>query len=587
MVLHRYQKNNVVRQEPCPSCRKDGRDKTGNHLMVFRDGNKYCARCEYLVKNGEEYIEAMITLEEVKEIPYKNISQIKFTEKDCKYWGIKSLCNEQTGEIEEVLYPSRLNGEIKGYKARVLSDKKFYGIGNLKNPSDFFGQHLWTSNRRIVIITEGEKDAVATWKMLQAKGKSYPVISLVNGANSARKDMEHHYQWLDGFENIVLCFDSDKPGQDAVESVIPLFRPGKVKVMRLPEKDPHDMYMKGMISEFFTSLSNAEARTPVGIVQGKDTWDKMQEQGDQICIPYPDGWDLMNRKTYGRRLGDLDVWLAGTGAGKTQVFRELSYHSWLVTKQEYQKWFGNSDFNFRNSSTGIISLEERVPTTVNGILSVHMNERIGLQLSSANTPWLAKMLNIDKEATVELNERRRLAWEEVFSDNRIHFLDHFGSMEEDSLYDKIRYLSKALNCKFIYLDHLHMALSELESGDSERGRIDNFISKLKRMTQELNIWIGLVVHLRKSSGKSFEEGEIPSGDDAKGSSSIKQWSDGLYAIVRNQQHPDEYIRNTSELHILKCRFTGSTGSAGFLHYDGDSGRMIPTDNPYELQQSSH
>ena len=37
----------VVRDEPCPSCREQGRDKTGNHLMVFDDGNKKCNRCGY------------------------------------------------------------------------------------------------------------------------------------------------------------------------------------------------------------------------------------------------------------------------------------------------------------------------------------------------------------------------------------------------------------------------------------------------------------------------------------------------------------------------------------------------------------
>ena len=38
---------NIVSDQPCPSCREMGRDSTGNHLMVFADGNKHCNRCGY------------------------------------------------------------------------------------------------------------------------------------------------------------------------------------------------------------------------------------------------------------------------------------------------------------------------------------------------------------------------------------------------------------------------------------------------------------------------------------------------------------------------------------------------------------
>lgn len=131
-------------------------------------------------------------------------------------------------------------------------------------------------------------------------------------------------------------------------------------------------------------------------------------------------------------------------------------------------------------------------------------------------------------------------------------------------------------------------VSEFAGDGDERRQIDTIMSKLKNLTQELGIWIGLVVHLRKTSaGASFEQGAVPSTDDLRGSGSIKQLSNGVFAIARDQQHDNDYVRNTSSVHSLKCRFTGRTGPAGWLHFDGASGRMIPVGDPDEYLAMQH
>ena len=179
-------------------------------------------------------------------------------------------------------------------------------------------------------------------------------------------------------------------------------------------------------------------------------------------------------------------------------------------------------------------------------------------------------------------EEYRSAWEFIAGTNRIHLYDHWGSTDADTLFNKIRYLARGLDCKYIFLDHLSIVVSEFAGDGDERRQIDTIMSKLKNLTQELQIWIGLVVHLRKTSaGASFEEGAVPTTDDLRGSGSIKQLSNGVFAIARNQQHPNDYLRNTSSVHSLKCRFTGRTGHAGWLHFHGESGRMIPVDDPEE------
>jgi len=111
------------------------------------------------------------------------------------------------------------------------------------------------------------------------------------------------------------------------------------------------------------------------------------------------------------------------------------------------------------------------------------------------------------------------------------------------------------------------------------------MTKLAKLAKELEIVIFLVVHLRKEgSGKSFEQGATPSLDDLRGSGSLKQLSWDVLALSRNQQHFDPICRNTTQLTVLKCRFTGRTGPADYLRFDVDTGRMEQVAEPANYHQ---
>jgi twinkle protein len=114
----------------------------------------------------------------------------------------------------------------------------------------------------------------------------------------------------------------------------------------------------------------------------------------------------------------------------------------------------------------------------------------------------------------------------------------------------------------------------LDGKDSEKEQIERMMLTLKKLTQELNIWIGLIAHLKKSAGgATFEEGAIATLDDLKGSSAIKQLSNGVYVMSRDQQAEDLLTRNTTQITVKKCRFTGRTGLADRLVFSDETGRM--------------
>ena len=132
-----------------------------------------------------------------------------------------------------------------------------------------------------------------------------------------------------------------------------------------------------------------------------------------------------------------------------------------------------------------------------------------------------------------------------------------------------------MGCKYLVLDHITIAVSEGSEGLSGNEAIDKIMSDLLKIVKKHNVWLGLISHLRKApgGGKSFEEGNLASIDDIKGSGSIKQISFDIISFARNLVSENLTERNTIKFRVLKSRFTGLTGSAGSASYDNKTGRL--------------
>jgi twinkle protein len=538
----------IIGDEPCPGCRAKGGDKTGNHLIVFEDGNKACNRCGYKEINsltGERAEDvSKLTFSEAKELPVFGIPHKGIKERACEHYGIRTEFNGQ-GEPECTLYPHYTSGKLDGYKTKT-TDKRFAAVGNIKG-GELFGQSSCRPGGSFVVITEGEDDAASIWQCLversELPGWTPAVVSLSHGASSAVTDVSSNLEYLQQFDRVILCFDADEPGRAAVDAVCPLFN-GNVYLAELTEKDANDMLMAGKGDELkWAILKHAKKYQPDGIINGADTWDRYKHAINIQSVDYP--WRGLNEKTLGFRPGSIVTLTAGTGVGKTQVLRVLKHHVWATT-----------DWNIAD-----ISLEEDVGDSVSGLMSIHMGRQLHL-------PGMA--VDESYEAAVH---------KELFSDGRFSFYDHFGGMDDQSLFSKLRYFG-ATGHRAIFLDHLSIIVSEYAADGGERERIDTVMTKLAKLAKELEVVIFLIVHLRKEgTGRSFEQGATPTLDDLRGSGSLKQLSWDVISLSRNQQHHDEVCRNTTELTVLKCRHTGRTGSAGFLRYSEDTGRMEEVAEP--------
>lgn len=530
-----------VQHEPCPSC------GSSDNLARYSDGHAVCfsGGCNHY-EHGNGQIgqvaqrKPMRSLEMtgvIAAIPDRRISQ-----STCQRYGV-TVEYGTDGQIVKHHYPyhNKDTGAVTGTKVRITETKSFYATGEF-NEAGLFGQQAFKGGGKYITITEGEADALAVNEMFDGK---WPVVSIRSGAAGAAKDIKANLEWLETFDNVVICFDNDKAGQEAAKSVLNLFTPNKAKNVTLPAKDAGDMLKSNQVQAFVKEWWNAKTFRPDGIVSGLDTWDLLQEKRDVKSIPYP--WDCLNAFTYGFRPQELVTITSGSGMGKSQIMRELEYY--LLKNTE--------------DNIGILALEEDIPKTTLGIMSMEAN----------------KLLHIPEvRAGVSIEEERGY-WERTFGLDKLQLLDHWGSTSEDDLLGRIRYMAKGLDCKWIILDHLSIVVSDQDNGD-ERKAIDSIMTNLRKLVQETGVGLFLVSHLRRPSGaKAHEDGGKISLGELRGSAAIAQLSDIVIGLERDQQHADPEIRNTTTVRVLKNRFVGLTGPACYLYYDKESGRMIETACP--------
>ncbi len=456
---------------------------------------------------------------------HEPLAKRKITEKTTKFWDYQ--IGELHGKTTQVANHKTPDGKTVGQKIRTAG-KEFSVRGSLKE-AGLYGQWLWRDGGKAITIVEGELDALS---MSQALDLKWPVVSVKTGAAGAKKDIKQAIEWLEKFESVVFMFDQDEAGQKAVVECAALLSPRKAKIARLPLKDASDMLQQGRQPELIDAFWGAKSFQPDGIINGADLWEEVSTDKEVHSVPYP--YKGINEKIGGCRLGEIVTVTAGSGLGKSQLTREFAYH--LLNQ---------------GATIGYVALEESSKRTAQGLMSLHLNKLVHLN-------------EIPKE---ELKE----AFDATMGTGRVFMYDHWGSTESDNLLGKIRYLARGCNCQYIILDHISIVVSGMEGGD-ERRTIDNLMTRLRSITEELGIGMIVVSHLRRPSGdRGHEEGIITSLSQLRGSAAIGQLSDIVIGLERNQQ--DAETSDTTTVRILKNRWSGETGIAGKLIYNKQTGRM--------------
>lgn len=448
---------------------------------------------------------------------FKAIPERGLTEEACARFGAWVADNGN------IIFPRFSGGKHVGNKIRSPK-KEFWFQGSAKG-LDLVGQHAFSpGSAKALTITEGHEDAVAAFQMM---GHKYPCVS-VDSSSQAAADIKRNFEYVDSFESVVLCFDNDEPGNDAVRKVCALgFKPGKIKVLRLRDgKDASDYSIAKKAEAFTKEWWQAPTYKPDGLILGTELLESIIHRPNHFQIPYP--YHGMNKMTYGIRLSEMMVINAPTGIGKTSLVKEIEY-SILMNPDVIKEGYG----------VGFLHLEEPNGDTALGMCSIHNSQPY--HLPDCDKP----------EADL------KAAFEAVLNTNRVVIWDHFGSNSVDAVVDKVRHMH-ALGCKYIVVDHLSIIVSD-QAGD-ERKQLDEITTKLKTLCMNLNIALICVIHQNR-------QGEI------RGTAGVEQMANIVIKLDRDITDANEWRRNVMKITVTKNRFCGRCGPATYLWYNERTGRL--------------
>ena len=554
-----------LKKQPCPSCRKEGRDKSGDNLVVYpNDRGAHCFSCGFHQHGSRTTADDAPPSKgfdtkkplrgTVEDLPHRRIDK-----RTCRLFDYRTL----TVGDKQVEVANYFNDEgLQAQHIRYTKDgKKFFGWRGETRDLPLFGQHLWNGKGKRIVVTEGEIDAMTVSELWSNR---WPVVSIPNGVDHAVKAIRTNLTFLSGYDEIVLCFDNDEPGREAAVACAELLPPGKVKIVTLPYKDANECHLRGETRRLMSAIYEARAYQPDGVLHAADVGTNRKIQK---IWTFP--WRSLTQAFMGQRSGEITLYASGTGSGKSTFTRELVYHHLQ-----------------RGRRVGAAFLEESPIETLDDLIGLRLNAPVRQQSAAEE---LNKILEsegedpLDFEFVADYTPEEYEQAKSFFKESPLFFYDHHGTTDFNNILQRIEYMAVALECDVIIVDHVTAVVAGMEQTGSERQTLDEVMRAFRSIVERTGCHIDVVSQLNRLTGKPAEEGGRITLNNLRGSGSLGSVPNTVIAIERDQQADDPEERNIVKIRALKGRFTGGTGMAGCLRFDTVTRRLVETDwkDPHE------
>ncbi len=291
-------------------------------------------------------------------------------------------------------------------------------------------------------------------------------------------------------------------------------------------KDANAYLEGGNKQAFLKKLSSAGPILPDGVISSFNDIANAISGGSRkalVDLPYKG----LQEKLEGLAPGETVLFSGLPGIGKTEIFRALEHHILKTT-----------DYNI-----GLIHIEEKRETTIQNLLTYELQ----VPLKRAATE-----ISLEEQIKAYKNLVRR--------EDRCYIYSHYGSDSPDTIIGIVRYLVAVCGCKFIFFDHINIAVSGLGSDASmdERKTLDYLSTRLNTLAIELDFNLVAICH-------------ITDGGETRGSRNMSQTFHVHVRLARDIKHPNPKERSKLNFEVIKNRPVGPSGPAGFAYYNENTG----------------
>ena len=480
----------------------------------------------YNPKTDEEIQEE---IDEVKEFQTVALKDRGLSKESLEHFGIKIGLSEVDGVTPTShFYPYYKGDELKGFKCRVIEGKKFFSIGSVKDV-DLFGWHQAVlSGGKKLFVTEGEMDAVALYQIFRAvnKGTKYEsnipaIVSLAHGSGSAVKELLKHREMIFmHFKEIVLVFDQDKPGEEAVEAVLKVFPEG-VSVAHLPRKDANQCLLEGVSKAAYNAVAFNSVKPKNTRLVLADSLFEEAKIAPTIGAPWP--WEAVTKKTRGIRLGETIYIGAAQKMGKSEIVNTLAAH--FIKELGWPVLLAKPEESNKKS------------------VKLVAGKLVGKIFHDPNIPF-------DEEAYDEACDLMR---------NKLFLINLYQHLGWETLKADIRAAAME-GCKAVFIDPITNLTNGINAADANT-KLQEIAQELSAMALDLNIVIFIFCHLRNpDAGPPHERGGEVLSSQFAGSRAMARSCNLMFGLEGNRDpNLSQEERNIRTLVLLEDREFGEVG----------------------------
>ncbi len=571
-------------KNPCPRCRRNGRDRKGDNFHWYGEGQGgSCFTCSYTIPSdaykeqmgwtdseNDDEKELPVTREALTEEEKAEVKELTGTrgmgyrgirDETSRFFGVRYEYDAETGQPVAQYFPTTIDSELVGYRIRRFPKDFSHSIGKVGKEVELLGQFRFKTHSKTCVIVGGETKLLNTYQILKddldRKGKSDwevpAVVSSTLGEPAAHKHIQEQYEWISRFERVIICMDADEAGREAAEKIAAVLPRGKAYIMTMRHKDPDDYVVDkngnpvGKEHEFIRDYWNARPWTPDGVKTASDAFTGIPEELSRERLTLP---AYMHRLAAlmggGARQGRIGNIIADTSVGKTSHVRRMVYH-WIMTSDVVPT---------------IVSLEDTAAQYVLDLISIHLEENLMWNKTEDEIlQWL------------ETEHGQKVKHEICFKEDgspRFYIIDERSGNIKD-IEAQMEVMLKKCGSKLFIID----VLSDLLRGSNEDKAEDHLNFQKGLVKEGVSIWNAL--HTRKPGQTKDGTPRKTSEYDALGTGSFVQSAAYNIVLTRDKLAEDPVVRNTTEVELAKCR-GGKTGFAGKWYYHFATARCYDLDD---------
>lgn len=371
-------------------------------------------------------------------------------------------------------------GDLTLAKWRSIEDKKKTGVTKDCRPI-LFGWQAVSPKTRSIVICEGEIDAMSFLEY----GIEAMSVPFGGGTGAKQAWIEHEFDNLQRFDDIVLAMDMDDVGHKASTEIVERIGRHRCRIAELPCKDINECLMSGVsraaISE---AISQAKSQDPVELRNVSEFIDDILREFNPTAEEA--GFSLLwqKEKTIHFRPGEVTLLAGVNGHGKSEGMG----HILLEAISQGEKGC-------------VASLEFRPQRWL---------KRLVLQASGLSNP-------------TDQYVRKIVDW----MSPAIWAFDVATVAKADTLLEVFAYARRKYGITVFVIDNLSKLNIDLDDYNGQR----EFMDRLTDFAKQHNAHVFLVTHVRKGEDDFKPTGKM----DIKGSGALTDLADTVIIWWRNRK----------------------------------------------------